>query len=318
VAVSCREGAIAERIRRDGVKVLPLAYSDGIDVLTPFRLARRAQNFDLMHAHMNRASLYTRIASWLSGIPWVTTAHGMTRGSYYRGSSQVLAVSEAVKLHLEAQGVTPVTEVPNGLPPLEEAQEAELQDLWERIGRTPGRKLAVVLANLHRNKGQDLVVEALALLPEEYHLLLAGAGELPELEALYREHPGLESRVHRVGILSSAAAPFEVADLVLVPSRREAFSLVAAEARLRGKPLIVADVDGLRQVVPDEAPGCRRVAGRDPCRWAEVWAEVGEKLPTLRSQSEAGRTQAQVQFSLETQVQATVAIYRRLLGRLRA
>lgn len=315
VAVACREGAIAERLREEGVPVHTMAFSDGIDLLTPLRLAHRARHFDLMHAHMNRASLYTRLAASLSGVPWVTTAHGMTRGSYYRGSSRVIAVSEGVRRHLEAQGVEPVVVVPNALPELDEPTEEDRRELARALPEDPrgDRVLALVLANLHPNKGQDLVVEALAHLPERYHLLLAGAGEIPRIQELFRQHPGLEARVHRVGILSSAAAPFEVADVVLVPSKREAFSLVAAEARIRGVPVLASDVDGLSEVVCDGAPGCLRVRGRDPVRWAGALEEMGEHLERYRTRARSGSAAARDRFDLDTLVRATRAIYRSVL-----
>jgi glycosyltransferase involved in cell wall biosynthesis len=313
--VACREGDLAARLRAEEVPVHVLGFGDGIDLGTPLRLARLASGFDLMHAHMNRASLYTRVAAALSGTPWVTTAHGMTKGVYYRGAHRVIAVSDAVRRHLEAQGVGPLTVIPNGLPEPGEASEADRERVREALGKgEPGRVVLVVLANLHRNKGQDLLVEALAELPETFHALLAGAGDFPELERRLRDDPALAARVHRVGILESAAAPYEVADALVVPSIREAFSLVAAEARMRGVPCVVSDVDGLVEVVPDDAPGCRRVAGRDPATWAAALREVGQASEAWRAHARAGATAARERFALGSCVAATRAVYGAVLA----
>ena len=313
--VACRDGDLATRLRAAGVPAHLLAFGDGLDVVTPVRLARLARGFDLLHAHMNRASLYTRFASALSGTPWVTTAHGMTKGVYYRGAHRVITVSDAVRRHLEAQGVGPLTVVPNGLPPPEEASEVDRERVAGALGAPdPERVLFVVLANLHPNKGQDLLVRALGELPERYHVLLAGAGGFPALDQVLEADPGLSGRVHRVGILDSAAAPYEVADALVVPSVREAFSLVAAEARMRGVPCVVSDVDGLVEVVPDDAPGCARVSGRDPTRWAEVLRELGEHREAWRARAEAGAEAARARFALEDCVAATRAVYGAVLA----
>jgi glycosyltransferase involved in cell wall biosynthesis len=45
------------------------------------------------------------------------------------------------------------------------------------------------------------------------------------------------------------AARLESCDAVVVPSRFEAFGLVATEARMAGRPVLVADVDGLPEQV---------------------------------------------------------------------
>lgn len=311
VAVACRPGEIVERLGAAGVRVHPMAFSDGVDLVTPLRLAWLAADFDLVHAHMNRAALYTRMGAALAGRPWVATAHGMTRGLYYQGAARVIAVSEAVRDHLQGQGVAPLTVIPNGLPPPSPAPARDLEEL-RRQARLPDpgdAVLLVILANLHPNKGQVLAVQALARLPPRLHLLLAGGGELPELDRLLAADPALAARVHRAGVLPSAAAPFEVADLVLVPSQREAFSLVAAEARMRGVPVLVSDVDGLREVVPDGCPAGLRVAGRDPERWAAAIAEVAERLEVWRLRARRAAAAARRRFALETQVRTTLALY---------
>jgi len=307
-AVACRPGPIAGRLRDAGVPVHELAFGDGPDLLTPWRLARLARRFDVLHAHMNRASLYTRMAAALAGRPWVSTAHGMTKGFYYLGADRVVCVSQAVQRHMEAQGVGPCTTILNAIPPPAPPDLAELEELRRLVGGRRDRVLALVLANFHPNKGQELALQALRDLPERYQLLLAGAGELPASAAARIAEPALAGRVFRVGVLSSAAAPFEVADLVLVPSRREAFSLVAAEARVRGVPVIAADVDGLREVVPDEAPAGLRVPGREPAAWAAAIREVGERLPAYRERARRGAAAAREAFSLARQVRATAAL----------
>jgi glycogen synthase len=46
-----------------------------------------------------------------------------------------------------------------------------------------------------------------------------------------------------------------------VPSLYEPFGLVALEAMASGRPCVVADTGGLREVVPDDAVGLRFRAG---------------------------------------------------------
>lgn len=295
VAVALREGPVADELEAGGLRVHRLGFGDGLDPFTPLALAYLARDYDLIHAHMNRAALMSRLAAWGAGRPWVATAHGMTRGVYYRGADRVLAVSEAVAGHLRAQGVGRVVAVPNALPAPDPVDPGRVARLRERAGAGPGRVLAVVLANFHPNKGQTLALEALARCRGPLRLLLVGAGvDGPELAAV-AARLGVGTRATRLGSVDDPGAVLEAADLVLVPSEREAFSLVALEARMRGRPVLAADADGLREVVPDGRAGCLRVAGRDPGRWAAALdhAAAGIEALGMRARAAAGAVVAE-------------------------
>ncbi len=85
------------------------------------------------------------------------------------------------------------------------------------------------------------------------------------------------------GATNDISAHLEDCDAVIIPSRNEAFGLVATEARLAGRAIIVADVDGLPEQVgsagmttPLKHPGDISAA----IRWAlraplEVMGEAG-------------------------------------------
>ena len=66
---------------------------------------------------------------------------------------------------------------------------------------------------------------------------------------------------------------YRAADVVVVPSRTESFGLVALEAASCGRPVVAADVGGLRSLVLHGESGLR-VRGRDPRHWAAAIGEV--------------------------------------------
>jgi D-inositol-3-phosphate glycosyltransferase len=75
---------------------------------------------------------------------------------------------------------------------------------------------------------------------------------------------------------------YRAADAVLVPSRSESFGLVALEAAACGRPVIAADVGGLRTIVEDGRTGFL-VESRSPEAYAaKVDAVLGD--PALASQ----------------------------------
>ncbi len=87
------------------------------------------------------------------------------------------------------------------------------------------------------------------------------------------------------------------AALVVVPSRYEPFGLVAAEALAAGAPVLAADVGGLREVV-EEGAGGRRLASRDPRRWAAAAGEMLALAPAARARlAAAGRERVARRFA---------------------
>lgn len=113
------------------------------------------------------------------------------------------------------------------------------------------RNLAIV-AQLVRGKGVDIAIEALAHLPADVTLTIAGDGpSRSELEALAaRVAPG---RVKFLGYVRPEAvdAVYDGARAVVVPSRwPEPFGLIGIEAMRRARPVVAAAHGGILEWVP--------------------------------------------------------------------
>ncbi|MDR7130544.1 glycosyltransferase involved in cell wall biosynthesis [Algoriphagus sp. 4150] len=117
------------------------------------------------------------------------------------------------------------------------------------------------VCRLNYVKGVDTLIEAFHLLGQKENkriqLLIYGEGEdEPRLKKMVSDL-GLDEAVHFSGKL----APGEVLpatakmDIVVVPSRFEAFGLYAAEAMCIGKPVVAADTFGLAEVITDQLTG---------------------------------------------------------------
>ena len=97
------------------------------------------------------------------------------------------------------------------------------------------------------HKGCDVLIAAMRLLdPSRFTLLLGGFG--PDLESLQAAAKG-QCNVRFAGRIDDVAGFLRQCDVVALPSRWEAFGQVAAEAKLAGRPILVAAVDGLPEQV---------------------------------------------------------------------
>jgi len=99
------------------------------------------------------------------------------------------------------------------------------------------------IGRFHRQKGFDNLITAFrAAAMENAKLRIAGYGDD---EDKLRALTAGDSNIEFVGKVSDAASFYQSVDVVAIPSRWEAFGLVASEAMAAGKFVIAADTDGL-------------------------------------------------------------------------
>ncbi len=134
-------------------------------------------------------------------------------------------------------------------------------------------------------KGFDLLVEAMHHIPPDVaRLSLRGLG--PDKDRLTTLSLGL-AHVVVGGVAHDVADFLDIVDIVVVPSRWEAFGQVAAEARAAARPIIAADVDGLMEQVAPEfgllVPADNAVALAAGIRDAVTWDRCAMAAAARRS-----------------------------------
>ncbi|HKW71484.1 MAG TPA: glycosyltransferase [Candidatus Dormibacteraeota bacterium] len=164
------------------------------------------------------------------------------------------------------------------------------------IGYGPGRLLLYV-GRLERLKGVEVAIRALSLLRDRDHpdvrMLVLGEdsreGDESEMERLKAVAAEVEVR-DRVDFLGSVAHHelpyfYSAADVCVMPSYSESFGLVGLEAQACGRPVVGADVSGLRSVIRDEVTGYL-IDGHDPATYAE---RIGRLLNDPELAQQMGR-----------------------------
>ena len=185
-------------------------------------------------------------------------------------------------------------------------------------GTRPLRLL--MLGRINRIKGQDLLIEALTLLPREIaqRLRVRIVGETFENdhvrdEALHKavRDAGLESIVCFEPIQTDPAPLYRWADSVVVPSRLpEALGRVAIEAMAHRRPPLVARIGGLPEIVEDRVSGWI-VAPNDAPALAHTLSEAVTKPEEWKDYGAAARARFETTF-------AAPAIARQFQGIVRA
>lgn len=253
LAVTRRDAGRRARLLAAGITPVELGFGQRLDLLTGPRLAAALDRFrpEVVMSWMNRASAYAGRARRRPGVRW--TLVGRLGGYYdlrhYRHCDHLAGNTRDLCDWLVRQGWPPerAHHLPNFAADLAGAAPAALP-------APPGASRLLALGRLHPNKGFDVLLRALALLPGA-HLSLAGEG--PERAALQRLAAGLgvADRVAFLGWREDAGALLAACDLFVCPSRHEPLGNVVLEAWSAARPVIAAAAQGPSELIRDGETG---------------------------------------------------------------
>ena len=139
----------------------------------------------------------------------------------------------------------------------------------------PNEKIIFFIGRMVREKGAQVLIEALMRVRYQYHdakVVIAGGGERGHLEQLAR-YLGIASHVYFAGRVSDVDRDrlYRVADVAVYPSLYEPFGIVALEAMAAHVPVVVSNAGGLGEVVEHDVSGTVTYAGdADSLAWGIV------------------------------------------------
>ena len=277
---------IAGNLRRAPWKVLLVPLFLASFALAARRAARQA---DLVHAHW----LVSALPALATGKPFVVQVWGTDvelasrvprlARALLRRARLVLAPSESLAEAARRLGAREVRVVPSGV------------ELPDRIAEPSDPPHVLFVGRLSEEKGVDELLAATEGLPR----VIVGDGPLRD----------------RVPDAVGFVAPtmlgpyYERAAVVVCPSRREGYGVVAREAMAHGRPVVATAVGGLVDAVEDGITGIL-VPPRDPAGLREAVERVlGD--PELRARLGArARERARERFSLDVATRELIAVYR--------
>jgi glycosyltransferase involved in cell wall biosynthesis len=186
--------------------------------------------------------------------------------------------------------------IPHGVPPSLHASRGN--------GRVPE---LLFVGRLSPEKGLDVLLRALALLPGRlpFHLTVAGDGPLRhELEGLAC-HLGLNGRVAWRGFCEQTADLLGVTDVCVVPSRAESFGLAVVEAMAAGVACVASCTGGIREMITNGLDGLL-VAPDDPHALAERLEDVLTDRRLRTALGRAARDTALARYSQQRMIRQTL------------
>lgn len=264
---------------------------------------------DVVHTHGYRCDVLASAVARRFGIPTVTTVHGFAGGDLknrfyewlqkraFRRFAAVVAVSRPLYRQL-AEWVTSerLHFIPNACS--DSVAAVSRADARCRLGLAADDFIVGWVGRLSREKGADLVIEALIHLSElPVRMSFIGDGKekqaLRELASMKR----LDDRICWHGRVEQASRLLSAFDVVVLSSRTEGTPMVLLEAMSAGVPIIASAVGGVPDVLSDRE--ALLVEGPDPLRLAAAIREVYESREMAALRADAARQRMRSEYAAE-------------------
>ena len=171
-----------------------------------------------------------------------------------RNANRLIAIAEDEFDQFRQYGAedSRIVLIPNGIDPddYKTIDDAAFRKIYN-LGPSP---FILFVGRLTEIKGPDLLLHAFHKISDiftDYHLVVAGPdqGMLPALQKMANDFR-LSDRIHFIGYVGSKvkSMAYHAADLLVIPSRQEAMSIVVLEAGAAGTPVLATDKCGLDMI----------------------------------------------------------------------
>lgn len=288
------EPARERRLRDAGISVGTARFGGRFDRDTGRVLAREIGEFrpDVVLSWMNRATAFCPRPGAAGDFVHVGTPRGYYDPKYYRRCHHLVVTTDDLAGFYTARGwpAERLSVIPNFAPcePLPAVARSELD--------TPGdARVLLALGRLHRNKGFDTLLSALALLPGHV-LWLGGSGPLEHDLKDTARALGVADRVRFLGWRDDVAALMAAADVFVCSSRHEPFGNIVIEAWMYGAPIVAAASEGPSSLIEDGATGLL-VPVDDAAAMAGAVARLDAEPDLAGALAQAGRRQYECHFT---------------------
>lgn len=254
---------LAEPMEKEGIRVHKGKYRWVYNPLNVFVIRKYAGHYDVIHAHLFPTQYFAAVAKLFCPrkIKFITTEHSVynKRRSLkwlrlaecwvYKQFDLISTVSGNSKFALDRWACTEkkTSVIYNGIA-LDSFYKAKPCDKGE-FGLKADDKVVMMIARFYFPKDHATPVKALQYLPGYVHLMYAGSGDTVEKYKKLAQDLHVGDRVHFLGKRSDIPKLAGMCDVGVLSSAFEGFGLSALEIMAAGKPVVVSDIDGMRELV---------------------------------------------------------------------
>jgi glycosyltransferase involved in cell wall biosynthesis len=255
--VTGRGTRLAEQLTLAGVPVRSVGWRAGLSPAALLGTLREtARGPAILHAHDAHALSLAGTAGALSGTPYVVTRRvrfHLRRRGFWTRAARVIAISEAIRGILVADGIDPerIVTVHSGID-VEAVRKVRPGAVRRELGLPETGPLAVSVGALDEHKDHATLVDAAAVLrPGRPDLCWAIAGEGPLRAALAARIATLHlgDRVHLLGHLEEPLRLIAAADIFVMSSAEEGLGTSVLDAMALDVPIAATRAGGIPEML---------------------------------------------------------------------
>lgn len=279
----------------------------------------KKKSFDIIHVHSPILSFVPKILN----KKFIRTIHinDTNLGKLDCSASHDIAISQEIyKKTKEHYGYndSQITLINNGVSNnyfniISDKEKSIYKEKWGI-----NNKLVIgLVGTFHERKGQDILIKAVASLPENIidriSLVFLGSGE--ENEILKVKMLIKEKKLEEISLFIPFQDPIEIYkifDVMVLPSRLEGFPLVTIEAMLMGNCVIRSNIEGAAEQIIDGETGFI-FENENYYQLSEIILKIFKDNNLRKRVSYAGQKYALQYFTSETMVQKTLNVYSKLI-----
>lgn len=268
-----------ERLKEDGNEVYILSNGEGADFNIPFekktlsfknlclvskiRKILKKEHFDVVYLHTTLAAFYVRLAiKGLKRRPYVVnTVHGYLfsrsdsgiKKKVYLKCEKILKKQTDDIVVMNQEDYEIATENALCLGNVYKINGMGIKNIIDvQRHKSEGFKRLTFVGEISKRKNQELLVRALAYLPN-VHLTLVGDGACrSKIERLAKDI-GVESRLTITGFTKDVLTYLGKADIYVSASKIEGLPFNIMEAMSAKLPIVASDIKGHRDLLPSSS-----------------------------------------------------------------
>lgn len=270
-----------EKLREAGVYCHQIQFSrnplnrNNLKAFFQLKKLLKENQIDIVDCHNPIVSIYARLAAWQLHIRRVIyTAHGFF---FYKGcplknrliyqpmeyifASLTDALIVIVDEDFEAAKRMPVRGKAYYVPGIginidDILKKKGSLNLREELGLSEDTYLIVSVGELNKNKNHEIVLKALQIIYKnnpnlDIHYCICGQGELESYLRDKCSEMGIQDKVHLLGYRSDVFSVDMNANLFVMPSYKEGLSVSLMEAMIAGRPALVTEHGGPKDLIKD-------------------------------------------------------------------
>jgi glycosyltransferase involved in cell wall biosynthesis len=279
------KGPLKEKLEAAGIRIISInalgrdlnTIKDSWSSLVIFKIIKKEKP-DILHLHSSKVGGLGALTGRILGVKKIIfTVHGWAfkekRGRFQKKilffiswltmllSHKTISVSDddyqkAPRFLVGKK----LLKIKNGVSTIKFLSQMEARAILD-IALPPDTLIAGIIAELHRNKGLEFAIAALAdieksgNLARQIKLAIIGSGEeQANLEKL-TENLGLKNSVRLLGPKENAASFLKAFDIFILPSIKEGMPYSLLEAGLAELPSIASRVGGVPEIIDDMDSG---------------------------------------------------------------